>query len=406
MNISRMRQIDRWIGPAACFLLTTLRKLNEFGRRSESQTRKIRKILFVKPAEQGATVLAYPAMKWAIRYVGQENVYFLVFQENRFILDAMQVVPAGNVLDIPTDSFIHFARGCIQALHRARRLKIDAAVDLEFFSRASAILTYLSGAVTRVGLHRFADAAPYRGDLMTHRIRFDPDIHTGQLFTSMTQAISLSPADLSGAILAPPAPDAALPAFAPFPEELERMKTMLVRHGAGVAGVPLVLLNPNASDMLPLRRWPSERYVELAKRLIGRSSSVRVAFTGSPQEAKATECIALEVASDRCFSVAGMTTLRELLALYCSADVLVTNDSGPAHFASLTPIQVVVLFGPETPARFGSLSPRTRTLYAQLHCSPCVNAFNNRLSSCTDNQCMKQITVSEVFENVCQMAGL
>ena len=48
--------------------------------------------------------------------------------------------------------------------------------------------------------------------------------------------------------------------------------------------------------------------------------------------------------------LAGKTTLRQVLVLYARSEILVTNDSGPAHFASMTPIHVVTLFGPETPA--------------------------------------------------------
>ena len=65
------------------------------------------------------------------------------------------------------------------------------------------------------------------------------------------------------------------------------------------------------------------------------------------------------IGAERAVSFAGQTTLRELLTLYTIADVLVTNDSGPAHFASLTPVHTVVLFGPETPRLFGSLAPAT-----------------------------------------------
>src|SRR5262249_52966593 len=113
-----------------------------------------------------------------------------------------------------------------------------------------------------------------------------------------------------------------------------------------------------------------------------------------------------EVESDRCLNLAGRTTLRQLLALYCLADVLVTNDSGPAHFASLTRIDVVVLFGPETPRLFAPRSPRTHALWASLACSPCINAFNNRLSSCRDNACMQAITVEQVFDRVCRICEL
>ncbi len=74
-----------------------------------------------------------------------------------------------------------------------------------------------------------------------------------------------------------------------------------------------------------------------------------------------------------------------------------TNDSGPAHFASLTPIHVVTLFGPETPRLFAALTARNTPLWSGVACSPCVNAYNNRQSPCRNNVCMQQITVDEVF---------
>ena len=101
--------------------------------------------------------------------------------------------------------------------------------------------------------------------------------------------------------------------------------------------------------------------------------------------------------------MAGRTTLRELFVLYCLSEVLVTNDSGPAHFASLTPIDVVVLFGPETPRLFAARSPRTHPLWAGLACSPCINAYNDRNSACRHNVCMTRLTVSQVFEETCRV---
>ena len=98
--------------------------------------------------------------------------------------------------------------------------------------------------------------------------------------------------------------------------------------------------------------------------------------------------------------MAGQTSLRELLTLYTVADVLVTNDSGPGHFASLTPVHAIVLFGPETPRLFGPLAPSTTVIWKELACSPCVSVFNHRLSPCRNNVCMQSITVDEVFAAV------
>jgi ADP-heptose:LPS heptosyltransferase len=159
-----------------------------------------------------------------------------------------------------------------------------------------------------------------------------------------------------------------------------------------------VLLNPNASDLLPLRKWPVERYVSLAQRLLEAFPEIYIGLTGAPDESGPIEAMVREIGSPRCFSLAGKTTLRQLLVLYTLSELLITNDSGPAHFAAMTEINTVTLFGPETPALFGARTPRAITIWQGLACSPCVNAYNNRQSSCTNNVCMQKITVDRVFE--------
>ena len=102
----------------------------------------------------------------------------------------------------------------------------------------------------------------------------------------------------------------------------------------------------------------------------------------------------------RVISLAAKTTLRDLLVLYSLADVLVTNDSGPGHFATMCEVENVVLFGPETPLLFGPLGKHHRVLWSQLACSPCVNPYNHRLTPCTNNVCMQRITVDQVYREV------
>jgi ADP-heptose:LPS heptosyltransferase len=142
------------------------------------------------------------------------------------------------------------------------------------------------------------------------------------------------------------------------------------------------------------------RYVELARRLLERYPELFIGFTGAPAEAGPNNQLANEVGSDRVMRLAGKTTLRQVLVLYMRSKILVTNDSGPAHFASMTPIHVVALFGPETPALFAARSPNASALWAGIACSPCVNAYNNRQSICRNNLCMQAITVDDVFEKV------
>ena len=396
-GISTLQRIDRWIGVPLCAFLTLVRRI--FESAGSPGPRRIQRVLFVKFAEQGSTVLAYPAIRRATEMVGRENVYFVVFEDNRFILDAMEIIPDGNVITIATQSFFGLGTSALRAALRVRKIGIDAVVDMEFLTRSSAILTFATGAQSRVGFHTFFGDGPYRGDLMTHRLLYNPHLHTSQMFEAMVEALTHDPAVLPTFDFTPSA-NQPLARFQPTLSEIDEIDALLQRENPRIGSAPIILLNPNASDLLPLRRWPPMRYVELARRLLERYPDLFIGFTGAPAEAGPNNQLADEVGSDRVIPLAGRTTLRQMLVLYTRSEILVTNDSGPAHFASMTPIHVVTLFGPETPALFAARSPNVTVLWAGIACSPCVNAYNNRQSVCRNNLCMQAITVDDVFEKV------
>ena len=397
VGISALQHTDRWLGAPLCAVLTLVRKV--FGPGRPSRACPVHKILFIKFAEQGSTVLAYPAIRRATEMVGRENVYFIVFEDNRFILDVMEIIPEQNVITISTKSPFALATGAFRAILRARKIDIDAVIDMEFLTRFSAMLTFLTGAKSRVGFHTFFGDGPYRGDLMTHRLLYNPHLHTSQMFEAMVESLTRDPAMLPTFDFKPPAIQS-FAKFNPSPGEVAEVDALLQRENPAVGSAPLILVNPNASDLLPLRRWPPVHYVQLARRLLQRYPELFIGFTGAPDEAAPNNQLADEVGSSRVIPLAGKTTLRQVLVLYTRSSILVTNDSGPAHFASMTPIHVVTLFGPETPALFAARSPNAIALWAGIACSPCVNAYNNRQSVCRNNLCMQAITVDEVFKEI------
>jgi ADP-heptose:LPS heptosyltransferase len=399
MNVRTMRRLDRYLGVPACALFTALRRLRPADDGAGGPS--VRKILFIKLVEQGTTVLARAAFEAAAARVGREQVYCLTLEENREILDLMGLIPPGNVLAVPGHSPAAAARGLVRAVRAARRAGIDAVVDLEFFARATAVLSWLTGARARAGLHPGPGAGPWRGDLFTHRVLHQPDLHTAQLYEVLVRALDVTPGSLPALPFPPPAAGPwREPFFVPGAEDLRRAAGLVGEPAAGTGARRLFLLNANAGDLEPLRRWPAGRYVELARQLLEEHPGATVLFTGAPAEAAATEALAGLVGSPRCRSVAGRTSLRDLFTLCALCDVLVSNDSGPAHFACLTAARVVVLFGPETPRRFGPLSDRATALSAGLACSPCLSAQNNRRSACRDNLCLQGIGTAEVLAAV------
>ena len=78
--------IDRFAGIPICFFLTLARRLGDLFRGGGAGSPP-RSILFLKLAEQGSTVLAHEALRRAVARVGRDHVYFLAFEENRFVVD-------------------------------------------------------------------------------------------------------------------------------------------------------------------------------------------------------------------------------------------------------------------------------------------------------------------------------
>jgi ADP-heptose:LPS heptosyltransferase len=394
--VTHLQFIDGCVGPILCFFATCLNRLSAH----RSTVQPPRSLIFIKLSEQGATVLAAPALREAVRRVGRDRVFFVAFSGNREILDLMDILPAENVLELENRSVWSFLRSLLRLFGDFRRLRPEAAIDLDFFTRASALLTWASGASRRVGLHAYFGEGPYRGDLMTHRCRYNPHWHTANFFLALVHALDQAPENFpawqAASVVSHPLswPRPTLPTAARRSAEALVLNTLKLNHLP-----PLVLLNANCSDLVPLRKWMPERYVELAQLLLDRHPDIYILFTGSPAEVLQSATLATQVNSPRCGSIAGRTTLTQLLAVYGFASVLVTNDSGPVHFASLTQVKTVALFGPETPALFGPQGEGV-ALTAGLPCSPCVSAQNSRQSRCRDNLCMRAISVATVYDAV------
>src|SRR5260370_37910104 len=93
-----------------------------------------------------------------------------------------------------------------------------------------------------------------------------------------------------------------VPDFEPIKGEQEHISSLLQQATNNETDPPIVLLNPNASDLLPLRKWPVERYVSLAQRLLEAFTEIYIGFTVTPHESGPIEGMVLEIESPRCYS--------------------------------------------------------------------------------------------------------
>ncbi|MBI4634605.1 MAG: lipopolysaccharide heptosyltransferase II [Deltaproteobacteria bacterium] len=149
-----------------------------------------------------------------------------------------------------------------------------------------------------------------------------------------------------------------------------------------------VAVNPVA--LWETKLWENKNFSRLCDR-IHEESGLDVVFTGSGKK----ELEEIQALMKRpSVNLGGETTLKDLAWLYKQARLVITTDTGPMHLAAAVGTPVIALFGPTAPARTGPYGEGHTIIRRDLPCSPCFK------KKCKTKECMKEITVEQVWETV------
>lgn len=398
MNVDTMRNIDHYAGVPLTFAGTVIKKTVDF--LMPPKKLKAKNTLLIELSEMGSAIIVDPAMRKLKENIEGE-LFFVIFSKNKVSLQLLETVKEENIFTIDESGIIEIAKTSFEFLKWCREKEIDSVIDLELFSRFTALLTAASGAVNRVGFHSFHNEGLYRGDFLTHKVSYNPHQHIAKNFIALVDALLSEDQELPFTKRVIPDSEIEIAKATISDEEKESVIATISGLYSGYDKTlnPVILVNSNASDLLPQRRWDRENYGEVIKKTLAHNENAIVLLTGAPAEKDGAQLLADYVHDKRCINFAGAVKFLQLPALYSVSKFMLTNDSGPAHFASITDMHTFVIFGPETPALYGSLGPTT-PIYAGMSCSPCVSASNHRKTPCTDNQCIKIITPEWVFNTL------
>ncbi|HSV43871.1 MAG TPA: glycosyltransferase family 9 protein [Candidatus Bathyarchaeia archaeon] len=405
MTINLMRNIDSLAGRPICFMLScyeTLRgmgcRLMSFFRRQQVLPRP-KKILFIKLSELGAIIVALPLLKSIREEYPEAELFFLTFEENRSVFEVLGgIIPEKNIFTISENSLGDFLKDTWRRIYQLRGERMDIIFDLEMFSRLSAILSYLSNAKKRIGFHRYSFEGLYRGNLFTHHVPYNPLNHTFKSYLSFMDGLHLEKKKRPALTMTITDDLAVLPAYEPS-EKTKQVIAEKLRKFSLHENTRLILINPGGG-LIPIREWPIENFLFLMKKLLNDSNN-HLVIVGSKNTAAKQGLLSFVGNNERCLSLAGQTTLPELIALFNISNALITNDCGMAHLASLSTVKTFVMFGPESPAIFSPLGNNKKIIYAGLPCSPCLSALNHRKSVCKDNKCLQMISPEHVYAMIC-----
>lgn len=169
------------------------------------------------------------------------------------------------------------------------------------------------------------------------------------------------------------------------PMAVARVKEFLVGPG------PFVGIAPGAA-FGPSKRWPVERFAEVADRLTEEAGAQCVLLTG-PGEEDTRDAIRRLVRHELITPHEGPPTIDGLKAATSLLKLLVCNDSGPRHVAIALGVPVVCIMGPMNPVVSAGPYETGRVLRVDVDCGPCLQPVCK-----TDHRCMTGVTTESVVD--------
>ena len=399
MKLQTQRFIDRWVGQLLCSAVSAwVRFTGLFGSPTAPLAAEPKNILIILLSEMGSIVLAGPMFAQLRRQYPGAAIHILQLKKNQEVSKLLQLTDAACMHSLDDSSGGSLVRDILSISLKMHELGLNAVIDCELFSRVSALLSFSTGAPVRVGFTPHTQEGLYRGSFINHAIPYNPYQHISKQFLSLVDALDSAgsvPRNKAAPIRELPADTELSVAFANG--ELTGYQAKLVADHPVVATRKLVLMYAGGG-ILPERAWPADHYARVAQGLC--ASGFAVGLIGLKDDAQLAKDLMAKIRDGACIDLTGYTrSIRELLMLFHAASLLITNDGGPGHFATLTPIQTMVFFGPETGKLYGPLGTRNAILESGIACSPCLSAYNHRLTFCDgDNQCLKRIAPDPVLD--------
>ena len=275
-----------------------------------------------------------------------------------------------NILEWRAGGFFGFLKN----IHPLKNHPFDIAFLLPN-SFQSALIPFLSRIPLRIGysndLRRF---------LLTHPLKYPPQreiIHQAQIYLEMLLVLGRRTLPELKAEL--------------FLAEGEKENAVQFLKAKGLdIEKKIIGISPGAAYG-PAKRWPPEKFAEVADRKLKEGAQVIV--LGSREDQASCDEVSRRMTKPH-LNLAGVTTLRELIAILDQCDELITNDNGSMHIGASLGIKTLSIFGSTDPAKTGPIGKNAIVIKKAVPCSPCFK----KTCSFGHYKCLNQILPEDILK--------
>jgi heptosyltransferase I len=326
------------------------------------------KILIVKPSSLGDVVHSLPFLNAMKTCFPEAEIHWVIAKGLEDLLAGNPMIERLWVINKDAWKKIDNAKNTVAEMRNLfkglKKEKFDLVIDLQGLLR-SGIITKSTGAPVRIGFQEAREGSRF---FYTHKVKGGKDVHAVDRYLKIPLSLGCDIARVS---------------FPFSPEPSSPFTSHLLTFN--LSGEYAVIV-PGAR--WKTKKWPPEKFGELASRLPMQSIIV-----GSKADRDIAGLI-VSLSEGKAISLAGKTSLPELIAIIRKAKFVISNDSGPMHIAAALGIPVFAIFGPTDPQRTGPYGKGHTIIRTEEPCAPCFK------KTCEDVKCLEGLSVDKVFETI------
>jgi len=388
-----IRYIDKYCGSLICRLFSFIH-LFKYRRKKKD----IQNILVMELFEMGAAIMIYPSLKYIKENKPDINIYLLTLKSMKESWQMLGILNEENIFTIEDKNIYKFTKSLLITIIKLWGKNIDLIIDYELFMRISAIISFLIKSRLRAGFYKYQYEGLYRGTFYDYRCAFNQNTHIARNFLALTKTAINNESEYPNYKANINSSELVMPDHINRPDLKKTLEYKIKNKFPIYNNQKIIVVSHNVGENLSIRNYPIDMFAKVIKMILDKYDNYILLLIGTKADYSSGCYIEKQVNNDRCINFSGETSsLSELFELISMSELLISNDNGPAHFASITKTKTIALFSTDSPYIYGPLG-KTIILYDFFQCSPCISALNHKNSKCSNNLCLKAIKPEKIFQ--------
>lgn len=340
------------------------------------------KILIIQPSRMGDVIFALPAVNAIKKQYPHAQISWFVDERCAEILKGSKII----------DDLIIFDRKKISPAYIVKFYKLlrkneyDLSIDFHGLFK-SAFIVKLAGAKFKLASSS-TNGMRELSWLFSKEIKpKSEDTHCIERHLAVSQYLGCDTSEQEYGIDVPQS-------------DIEALKKLLEKEKVDLSK-KIVAVHPGGGWIS--RRWQTEKFarlIDLIKEKYGANIVLVGGKEGGASEKGLNEEIILQSATKDIIDLTGKLNIKELMAFFKICSLFIANEAGPMHIATAFNTNAIAILGPTNARRTGPFKGNTLIIQKKVKCQPCRNR------KCVKVECMKLISVEDVFEAACKKLGV